>query len=145
MARRRNNRRISRNGKSSKSAQKLVHPFTQVASAAASTAVPASTVGVISSRPARPVAITLTYMSAVARSFIFTVLAGNGEEVYRSPTILSGPIPETRTFNLPRSTDYAFYATAENVVTFLHATSPSINWVVNMHFEYNNTQPGTFF
>jgi hypothetical protein len=84
-------------------------------------------------------------MSVSPRSFIFTVLAGNGEEIYRSPTLLSGPIPETRNFSFPRSTDFAFYASGENVITFLHATTPGINWVGNMQFEYNNTQPGSFF
>ena len=143
MARRQNRRRTTRNNNMQ---QKLQHPFSQVSSASGNgTNVLASAVGVISTRPARPVSIQLTFMSALARSFIFTVSAANKEEIFRSPTLLSGPIPTTRSFRLPRSTDFAFYDGSEVVVVFQHATNPSVNWVCNMHFEYNNTKPETFF
>jgi hypothetical protein len=141
MARRRNRRRTNMN----RMQQKLQHPFSQVSAAANATTVPASAVGVISQRPARPVSLQLTFMSAVARSFIFTVSAANKEEIFRSPTLLSGPIPTTRSFRLPRSTDFAFYDGTEVVVLFQHATNPAINWVCNMQFEYNNTKPETYF
>jgi len=134
-----------RTNNSSNQSQHLVHAWSQVSSSSGNTPLVASVSGVIQTRPARPKALTLTYYSSVPRSFIFTIYGANTEEVYRSPTMLSGPIPQTRRFNFPTSTDYSLYSGSEQIIRFDHATNPDINWVGNMKVQYKSPSPNVYF
>jgi hypothetical protein len=59
--------------------------------------------------------------------------------------MLSGPIPQTRRFNFPTSTDYSLYSGSEIVIRFDHATNPGINWVGNMKVQYKSPTPNVYF
>ncbi len=133
MARKMMNRRQRRNNDLS---QVLLHPMTAVTSALTTTSILQPVSGIIPNRPARPVNVSVEYFSAVPRSFTFTVYGGNLEEVYRSPVLLSGPIPKKFTTSLPSTTDFALYAATGNVIQFVHATNPGISFAVNMRIAY---------
>jgi hypothetical protein len=137
-------RRGSRKGSSGN--QHLLHPAAFLSSALAGpTSVSNVAFGIIQTRPARPRSLEIEFMSTIARSFNFTIIAGNGEEIYRSPTILSGPIPRKRMFRLPTSTDFALYTGAENIMLFQHATNPIIHFVCNLVVEYKTSPANAFF
>jgi len=140
--RRRNNRRSNANSNQ----QTLIHPATLVSSNVSVSNITATQLGLILNRPGRPRWIELEYFSTVPRSFNLLVVAGNAEEVMRSKTILSGPIPKRMRLPCPTSTDFAEYSSgAANVLQFTHATNPGINFVVNAKWQYKATNPAVFF
>ncbi len=133
--RRRNNRGRPRGGQAAM--QKIAFIAAKTAANATTTTVTATDLGLtgnLLTRPTRPRSVTIEYMSTVARSFTFFVVAGDGEEVYHSPPLLSGPIPRKFTCTIPSSTDFALYPSQSAVVSFSHAQNPAINWVINVHF-----------
>jgi hypothetical protein len=130
--------------------QSLVHATAvqTVGSSTTTTTVSANGLNVVETRPARPHKLSVQYFSPLPRSFNFVVLAANGEEIYRSPAILSGPIPKTFTATMPPNTDFGFYASAiQPVIQFAHTgvTSGSISWVINLHVAYKYPQLASLF
>jgi hypothetical protein len=118
--------------------QRLVHPTAINSGATGTSPVQAGNFAIITTRPARPRKIELEYFSSAPRSFVFTVQLGDGEEVYRSRALLSGPIPRRFTASMPTSSDFSIYAQNAPLVTFLHATNPSISFVINLTVEYKS-------
>jgi hypothetical protein len=125
--------------------QHLMHPISVISDTGGNTPVAANIYGIIPTRPARARSMTLSYYSQEPRSFIFTVYNGNGEEIFRSPTMLSGPIPLTRTFTFPVSTDFSLFTGSELVARFDHSTNPGIRWVLNLKVEYKSASPTNYF
>jgi hypothetical protein len=117
--------------------------MTVVSSATTTTNILQPVSGIIANRPARPDHVTVEYFSAVPRSFNFTIFGGNLEEFYRSPVLLSGPIPKRFQVPLPKNTDFALYAATGNVIQFTHATNPGISFAVNMRVAYKTALPTT--
>ncbi len=121
--------------------QVLLHPMTVVSSATNVTSILQPVSGIIANRPARPDHVTVEYYSVNPRSFTFTVFGGNLEEVYRSPVLISGPIPKKFQIPLPKTTDFALYAATGNVIQFTHALNPAIFFTVNMRVSYKTALP----
>jgi hypothetical protein len=123
----------------------LVHPAASVSSASANTVITATTFAILVNRPARPRKLEVEYFSVSPRSFSFNIVLADGEVVYRSPTLLSGPIPRRFTSVIPRSSDYSVYQGGDPVVQISHATNPQINYVFNIKFEYSFPLAATAF
>ena len=96
-------------------------------------------------RPGRPISLELEHYAQAPRSFTFQVNGFNGEEIYRSPLILTGPIPRKFRCKLPRSTDFATLASAAEIIRFSHATNPGIKWVLNLRVQYKSQSASSYF
>jgi hypothetical protein len=118
--------------------QRLIHPAASPSGATAASAFTASIFAVLTTRPARPRKVEVEYFSTTPRSFVFTIQLGDGEEVYRSRALLSGPIPRKFVAAVPNSSDFSIYTGNAPLITFLHATNPSINFVINLTMEYKH-------
>jgi hypothetical protein len=133
-------RRTRRNGnqyQNQEANQALLHPCARTTAGATSTNITRTDLGLLSDRPCRPDHLTITFYSSEARSFNLTVLGGNAEQVYRSPIMIAGPIPLTRSFALPKNTDYALFAAAAQVVIQAnHASGVTIRFAFNLRCSY---------
>ena len=80
-------------------------------------------------RPIKPVSITLRYAATSPTPIDFQVFAGNSEEIYQSPRLIAGLAPMTFTARLPPGTDFALFASNENVVQF---RGNGVTWAMRM-------------
>ena len=69
------------------------------------TNVNAVAMGIILARPCRPEKLSFTYASTAPTAFTVLVYGGNGEEIYRTNTLLASVTPKTYSCYLPRNTD----------------------------------------
>ena len=77
----------------------------------------------------------------------YTVLyyGGNGEEIYRTNTLLASVTPKTFSCYLPRNTDFALYTNNGIVFTVNTATTQNgLTLAFNMDFLYKATNPSIF-
>jgi len=130
------------------STNKLIHPANVPADPGTATSVDVFKFLLLATRPARPRMVEVQYSSLEPHSFIITAYGFNGsnEEVYRSKTLLSGPIPRTVRFAVPISTDFAVPNLAANpVLVFNHASNSNLKFAINLHVEYKFQTPTSFF
>jgi hypothetical protein len=67
------------------------------------------------------------------------------EEIYRSKTLISGPVPKVVRIPLPKSTDFAVGSTTTPVIRFSHSASSNLRWSMNLIVEYKGQTPLSFF
>jgi len=125
--------------------QHLVYPAALSAATGASSLLTSVDFALPTSRPLKPISVELQYFSTTARTFTFKMYAGNGEEVYNSKALLSGPIPKTIRVRIPPSTDFGIYEATAAVVRMDHVTNPGIKFVYNIRFEHAYRPPNVFF
>ncbi len=138
------NRRSMRKMTNGYPVQQLIHPASLGASTGASSVFTANNFSIIANRPARPRLLEVEFFSAQPRSFTILMQGGNAEEIWRSPLLLSGPIPRRRRYQMPTSTDFALYAGTETVLTVFHSASSGLVFAFNLGVEYKFATLGTF-
>jgi len=126
---------------------RLIHPANVPADPTGVTNVDNTKFTIIGTRPARPRFVEVQYSSLEPHSFVITVFSFNdfSEEVYRSKTLLSGPIPRTVRFAVPISTDFAIATSPNPVMRFNHASDSNLKFSINLHVEYKFQTPSSFF
>jgi hypothetical protein len=126
---------------------RLIHPANVPADPGAVTDVDGSKFSIINIRPARPRMVEVQYSSLEPHSFVITVFSFNdsNEEVYRSKTLLSGPIPRIVRFAVPISTDFAIASSTNPVLRFNHSSVSNLKFSINLHVEYKFQIPTSFF
>jgi len=132
MARKRNTRRNKRTS----GTQQLVHTTSAITGAATLTNITVSRLNVVFERPARPKAIKLTYFSTVPRAFYYSVLNAVAEEIYRSPVILSGPIPRSLAVRFVSGIDFGTYPSTNTAIIINSVASSTINTTIELTMEY---------
>jgi hypothetical protein len=123
----------------------LAYPAAVTATTGSATSLGPSSFQVPITRPSRLHKVEVEFMSTLPRSFNIQAFGGNGEEIYTSPLILSGPIPKKRVFLMPRNTDFAIYSGAEVLVRANHSTNPSIYFTFNIWMEHKFVPALVFF
>jgi len=141
-------RRRARNTRgANNSTNKLIHPANVQADPSTFTDVIAPDFGIIATRPGRLRMVEVQYSSQQPRSFIVSAFSLNdiSEEVYRSKTILAGPIPRTMRFMVPASTDFGIGNSTTVVIRFEHSSNTNLRFVINAHVEYKFQTPTSNF
>ena len=134
----RNKRKMSQNY------QRLRHPHV-VRPTNVNTNVAAVNMGLILARPCRPEKLSFTYASTAPTAFTVLCYGGNGEEIYRTNTLLASVTPKTFSCYLPRNTDFALYTNNGIVFTVNTATTQNgLTLAFNMDFLYKATNPSIF-
>jgi len=132
MARKKNTRRNKRTS----GTQQLVHTTSAITGASNITNVTVTRLNVLFVRPARPKSIRLTYFSTVPRSFYYSVLNAVAEEIYRSPVILSGPIPRSLAVRFVGGIDFGTYPSDNRLIVFNSVAASTINTTIELTMEY---------
>ena len=106
--------------------------FQSVAAGAGPVVLKASEVGIPANRPARPHAIEVRFASSTPSGVRFRVYAGNGEEVYQSPALVSGHAPQLFRVTLPANTDFAMYGSDQPAMEL----AGTAQWAVRLTMAY---------
>jgi len=84
------------------------------------------------SRPMRPHSLELRYASATPVGIRFRVYAGDGEEIYQSPSLISGLAPQLFRVKFPTGTDFAYYT---NTADLIEVTGEAVTFAIRLLME----------
>ena len=97
--------------------------------------VTAQVLSIPTNRPSRPDSVVVRYAAAAPTGCRFTVIAGNGEEVYQSPALVAGPAPQVFRVRLPPNTDFSKYSNTQPVFTL---AGNLVTWAIRVTMQHKD-------